>query len=692
MRKILAVLLAGLFFILFFVATTVNQVVDTASDPGVITGMLDDSDAYDYVYDNIVGNMVHDMVTRGIEIDNGLDESSPPTVLSFDDPDADSVAITNLIETLVPREYVKEKLEESLNGIVPYVRGETDDFTIDLEVQGRVRLVPAAARQVVADLDLTERVIDDLLIPQLYKFVDQISDQALGIELTNIEVENAAREVFEAGWLEAQLFGAIDEITPFFAGDADSFNVVLKFDDRAVIFGRILKEKLVSESTLYNLVFTQVVDPLIQQTISESTSVGFGIALTEVEVVETFEIIAPRAWVEEQGEGVIDALLDYLVGKSDSLEYTVDLSDRKSEATETLQILAREKLKLALGDIPTCSSPLDAIGASQDLAARQFPRCVIGGQSAIDSTIAEFGPVMDLKIASFVEAQVPNEVAYSQAQLAAHTGGGLDTIKDLRSRIYEGVNFTDRDLVNAMSDGSPESQDDAEKALRILANGVMITEQNITDNINPGALQQFNDARDLAGTALGIRWILWIFVLVPLFLIVLIGGSDWSGRMKWVGGVVAVSALIVYGGIAVAWSFNDIVQDYVPNYGSEVSNEFRLDYPRLSAELESDELNNRFERAMDSWQQSWRNQVLPWILGGVVVFAAGIALSVLNARKGTPLGGGTAYKGSKPTDDDASSIPKECGDGEEEDWQDTKVYAGKPATSDAPPPDDDVTV
>ena len=692
MRKILALLLAGLFFILFFVATTVNQVVDTASDPGVITGMLDDSDAYDYVYDNIVGNMVHDMVTKGIEIDNGLDESSPPTVLSFDDPDADSVAITNLIETLVPREYVKEKLEESLNGIVPYVRGETDDFTIDLEVQGRVRLVPAAARQVVADLDLTERVIDDLLIPQLYKFVDQISDQALGIELTNIEVENAAREVFEAGWLEAQLFGAIDEITPFFAGDADSFNVVLKFDDRAVIFGRILKEKLVSESTLYNLVFTQVVDPLIQQTISESTSVGFGIALTEVEVVETFEIIAPRAWVEEQGEGVIDALLDYLVGKSDSLEYTVDLSDRKSEATETLQILAREKLKLALGDIPTCSSPLDAIGASQDLAARQFPRCVIGGQSAIDSTIAEFGPVMDLKIASFVEAQVPNEVAYSQAQLAAHTGGGLDTIKDLRSRIYEGVNFTDRDLVNAMSDGSPESQDDAEKALRILANGVMITEQNITDNINPGALQQFNDARDLAGTALGIRWILWIFVLVPLFLIVLIGGSDWSGRMKWVGGVVAVSALIVYGGIAVAWSFNDIVQDYVPNYGSEVSNEFRLDYPRLSAELESDELNNRFERAMDSWQQSWRNQVLPWILGGVVVFAAGIALSVLNARKVTPLGGGTAHKGSKPTANDASSLLKECDDGEEEDWQDTKVYAGKPAASDDEKTDADVII
>jgi len=682
MRKILAVLLAGLFFILFFVATTANQIVDTASDPGVITGMLDDSDAYDYVYDNIVGNLVHDVVSKGIEIDSGLDETSEQTVLNFDDPDSAAVAITNLIETLIPREYVQEKLEESLAGAAPYARGETDEFTIDLEVQERVRTVPAAARQVVADLDLTERVIEDLLIPQLDQFTDQISGQALGIELTSSEVENAAREVFEPEWLEAQLFGAIDEITPFFAGDTDSFNVVLKFDDRAVVIGRILKDKLVSESTLYNLVFSQVVDPLIQQTVEQSTSVGFGIALTEAEVVETFELIAPRAWVEEQGEGVIDALLDYLVGKSESLEYTVDLSDRKTAATETLQVLAREKLGSTLGDIPTCSSPLDALGASQDLASKQLPRCIVGGQSSIDLALATFGPIMDQQVASFVEAQVPNEVAYSQAQLAAHAGGGMDTIEDLRSRISEGVNFTDRDLINAMSDGSRQSQADAEEALRILANGVLITEENITDNLDPASLQQFDRIRDLAGTAFGIRWLLWVFVLIPLFVIAFIGGHGWVGRLKWAGGVAAVSALIVYGGIAVAWSFNDIAQDYVPDYGAEVSNEFRADYPRLSAELESDELSNRFERAMDSWQQSWRNQTLPWIIGGAVVFAAGFALSTLGAKKGTPMGGGTAYTGSAPTTANARSVPKEWGDDPEEDRQDTKIEVDKSETLD----------
>ncbi|MEE8045482.1 MAG: hypothetical protein V3T49_01445, partial [Dehalococcoidia bacterium] len=294
MRKLLALLLAGIFLVLFFIAVTVNQFVDTASDPDVITGMLDDAEMYDYIYDNIIGNLVHDMVANGIEIDSGLDESAAPTVLKFEDTDAAALAITNLIETLVPREYVKEKLTDSMNSAIPYARGEVDEFTIDLEVQERVRAVPGALRQLVSDLDLTERIIDDLLVPQLGTFSEQISGQALGINFTEQEIEANTREIFDPKWLEGQLFAAIDEITPYFAGDSDSFNVVLQFDDRVVVIGQILKNKLVKEDTLYNLVFAQVVDPLIQQTVAQSTTVGFGISLTEQEVVDAFEVIAPR--------------------------------------------------------------------------------------------------------------------------------------------------------------------------------------------------------------------------------------------------------------------------------------------------------------------------------------------------------------------------------------------------------------
>lgn len=634
MRKFIAVVLAGLFLILFFVAVTVNQVVDTATDPGVVIGMVNDADSYDYVYDNIFGNLVHDMVENGIEIDSGLEEGSPPTVLTFDDPDEAAESLLGLFETLVPREYVREKFEESLQGVVPYAKGETDEFTIDLEVQERVRSVPGAARKLVSDLNLSERVIDDLLVPQLDKFSAQISGQALGINFTDEEIEANARLIFAPEWLEAQLFSAIDEVTPYFAGDSDSFNVTLQFDDRIYVIGTILKDKLNTQQTLYNLVFTQVVDPLIQQTVAQSTSVGFGISLTELEVTNAFEIIAPRDWVTEQGDGVVDALIEYLVGDTDSLSYTVDLSDRKVAATTELQALARRKLETTLGDIPACTSPAEVIGAGQDLQQYQLPRCITGGQTMIDLAMSTYGTLMDDEVATFVGNQVPNEVAYSLADFESQVGGGIDTVDDVRRRVIEGVNFSDRDLVELMAgDDSPQSIADAEKTLKILANGVLFTEQNINDYLTPEGQQQLDDIRGYVNLGLSLRWLLWVLVLIPLAIIAFIGGRGWVGRLKWAGGVAVVCGLIVYGGIAVAWSFNDFAQGYIPDYGAEVSDEFMADYPRLGAELESDESIKRFERALNSWQKGWRNQTFPWIVLGAVAFAAGTVIPLVTAKR-----------------------------------------------------------
>lgn len=625
MRKVLAILLAGPFLVLFLLAVTVNQVVDTASEPEVIIGMVNDAGAYDYVYDHIVENMVRDIVERGIEVNSGLDESSAPTVLTFDDPDAAAVAILGLVETLVPREYVKEKFEQGLRGLVPYLKGDTDEFTIDLEVQESVRAVPDAVRTLVAELKLTEKVIDDLLVPQMAEFSSQVSGDALGIDFTQQEIEETTRAVFAPEWLEGQFFGAIDEIVPYFAGDSDSFNVVLQFDDRVAILGQILKDKLNREDTLYTLVFTQVLDPLIQQTVAQSTSVGFGISLTEQEVVDAFEVIAPRAWVREQGSGVIDALIDYMVGAADELIYTVDLSDRKTAATLELQLLARQKLETILGEIPACASNIDALGAARDLADGQLPRCIAGGQASIDLALRTFGSIMDAQVESFVGTQVPDQLSYSLADFESQVGGGLETVEDLRTRVIEGVSFTDQDLIDAMTDGNdPESRADSEELLKILAAGVAITEKNITDNLDAAQLKQLEDIRGYMKTGLAIRWLLWVVVLIPLIAIAFIAGGGWSGRLKWAGGVAAVCALIVYLGITIGWSFVDVAIDQNPDLVVEINPEFRADYPRLASELESDEPVVRLKRALESWQAGWRGQTVPWIFAGLVAFAIGI--------------------------------------------------------------------
>ena len=61
---------------------------------------------------------------------------------------------------------MQDKFEESLRSAVPYFRGDTDEFTIDLEVQDRVRMLTEVARTGITELNLTERVVDDLVVPQ----------------------------------------------------------------------------------------------------------------------------------------------------------------------------------------------------------------------------------------------------------------------------------------------------------------------------------------------------------------------------------------------------------------------------------------------------------------------------------------------------------------------------------------------
>ena len=105
--------------------------------------------------------------------------------------------------------------------------------------------------------------------------------------------------------------------------------------------------------------------------------------------------------------------------------------------------------------------------------------------------------------------------------------------------------------------------------------------------------------------------------------------------MKWAGGAVVICGLIVYLGISLIWSVgkNQLPIDF------PVSQEMKVDYPRLSDELESGSPAERIQTAMGSWQSRWRNQTLPWIILGLLSFTAGTIWS-RTYREGAQVMGG----------------------------------------------------
>ncbi len=635
MRKFLALVFTAGLVVLLFLVVTANHALNTLSEPDVIISVLNDAEAYDYLYDEIIANLVYDVVEKGIEVNSGIGDSSKPTILEFDDPDTAATAITLFVETLVPREYLRQKIEEGLRGVIPYATGQTDEFKIDLEVQDRLRDLPDSLRTLVGELRLVQQLTDDLLIPQMSDFSSQISSSGLGIEFTQKENENNAREIFAPEWVEKQLFQTVDELTPYFVGDSDGFSVLIKLEDRVVIIGEILKGKIASDDTLYKLVFAKVIDPAIQGTVDQSTSVGFGVSLTEQEVTDAVEVIAPPEWVRGHGDGVIDALVEYLLGDANNMHYSVDMADRKAAAAKELQALARIKLVSTLEATPACTSSAAAFAATKAVVSGKVPPCLSGGPM-INMALEAFVPKMDQQVEAFVMGQIPGEISYSLSDFAGQ-GDGIDQqLEDVREKVIEGIRFTQDDLVGIIAGSDDlEALHEAEKKLTMLAEGVVITEMDIIDNLGPDEIQQIDDLRGQARMWLSLKWLLWFVVLIPVGIIAFIGGKGWPGRLKWAGGAVVICGLIVYLGISLIWSVgkNQLPID-VP-----VSQEMKVDYPRLSDELESGSPAERIQTAMGSWQSGWRNQTLPWIILGLLSFTAGTIWS-RTYREGAQVMGG----------------------------------------------------
>ena len=115
MRNFLALVFSAGLVVLLFLVVTANHALNTISEPDVIISVLNDAEAYDYLYDEIIGNLVYDVVEKGVEVNSGIGESSSPTILEFDDPVTDAADITSFVEKLVPREYLREKIEEGLH-------------------------------------------------------------------------------------------------------------------------------------------------------------------------------------------------------------------------------------------------------------------------------------------------------------------------------------------------------------------------------------------------------------------------------------------------------------------------------------------------------------------------------------------------------------------------------------------------
>ncbi|MBM3956795.1 MAG: hypothetical protein FJ313_01940, partial [Gemmatimonadetes bacterium] len=154
-RRFVAVLFLLLFSACLIAVIVAVQVIGKVADPGYVPSRLRDADAYDFLYDDVMGAVLSDRIDRGLRYEIAL-AGGAPVVVRFDDTEAAKRAVRGLVEGVVPREFLQDRVETILIGTLSYMYGRSDQFELDPKLPDMVRRVPQAVRVAAGEIRLGE--------------------------------------------------------------------------------------------------------------------------------------------------------------------------------------------------------------------------------------------------------------------------------------------------------------------------------------------------------------------------------------------------------------------------------------------------------------------------------------------------------------------------------------------------------
>ncbi|MCH7553586.1 MAG: hypothetical protein IIC82_06290 [Chloroflexi bacterium] len=173
----------------------------------------------------------------------------------------------------------------------------------------------------------------------------------LGVDIVgpSPQVIASLRQIFPPEWLYQQTEMSVAEILPYIAGEVDEFTVAIPIADRILAAGPVLKEAI-RDPELQGFMYNDIVANWTDSVLTGS-NVPFGIGFTAEEVQEAFRNIAPPEWLTAQFDDIIDELLPYLAGQTDTFAVTIPLRERTEvAATEIKRILAGKDLSSYVTD------------------------------------------------------------------------------------------------------------------------------------------------------------------------------------------------------------------------------------------------------------------------------------------------------------------------------------------------------
>ena len=236
-RRLLAVTIGVVFAPIFVLSLISAQISDLATNPDHMNDMITESGIIDNAYIKILPEMSQEIALEGVSIGEVMDT---PLTVTFEDTESAGLLISDLFTEIFPQQYTEQIIQSTVESIIRYLNQDTDDFEIDLQLNERVESIGPAFEKAVYELNLVESILNNVLVPIAYQNVSSVISNSIGLTFTEEEFEVYFRRIMPPEWLETHVVDGVNELTIYFSGNSENFNIEIPISSRVDLVGEVL--------------------------------------------------------------------------------------------------------------------------------------------------------------------------------------------------------------------------------------------------------------------------------------------------------------------------------------------------------------------------------------------------------------------------------------------------------------------
>lgn len=404
--------------------------------------------------------------------------------------------VTDAARQVLEPAWLQEQVERNLDAAIAYAVGDTEELNIYIPLSDRVERATVALKELAAKSGVYSFTESPEFSQEVAKALEDFGDLPLGITIAPEDATDAARQVFEPAWVQAQVEGAIDAFTAYMTGKTEELRIVIQVGDRVQPAAEAFKD-LLRKSGAYDAILDEVLGKLLADYVGQSLDSGFGVTLTAEEISDALKQAIPEAWLQEQVEGAIDAVIPYMTGKEEGFTITVPLEERISSAAEALAQLADRKLEELFATYPECTLQ-ESLDLVPTVASGELPACRPPGYPLPDVAAALGVPAdgltwEDLEQASGMDLTLLREgITLETVKQYVDFDIQAELERNLSENLPKTYTFTDADLRDVLG---AEDQDKLDKARDILTNGLVFTRDDLAKLLGPDQMEIVDKAR-----------------------------------------------------------------------------------------------------------------------------------------------------------------------------------------------------